>query len=89
MGLIVQKYGGTSVANCERINAVAERVARNREQGHELVVVVSAMRGETDRLLTLAREVHPNPPPRELDVLIATGEQETASLLSMALQHRG
>ncbi len=89
MGLIVQKYGGTSVANCERINAVAERVARNRDQGNELVVVVSAMSGETDRLLTLAREVHPNPPPRELDVLIATGEQETASLLSMALQHRG
>lgn len=89
MGLIVQKYGGTSVADCERINAVAERVARTCAQGNELVVVVSAMRGETDRLLSLAREVHPNPPPRELDVLIATGEQETASLLSMALQQRG
>jgi aspartate kinase len=89
MTLIVQKYGGTSVANPERINAVADRVSRMRSAGNDLVVVVSAMSGETDRLLRLATEVHPNPPPRELDVLIATGEQETAALLSMALQQRG
>jgi aspartate kinase len=89
MTLIVQKYGGTSVANFERINAVADRVSRMRSAGNDMVVVVSAMSGETDRLLRLATEVHPNPPPRELDVLIATGEQETAALLSMALQQRG
>jgi aspartate kinase len=89
MTLIVQKYGGTSVANPERINAVADRVSRMRGAGNDMVVVVSAMRGETDRLLRLATEVHPNPPPRELDVLVATGEQETAALLSMALQQRG
>ena len=89
MTLIVQKYGGTSVANIERINAVADRVSRMRSAGNDMVVVVSAMSGETDRLLRLATEVHPIPPPRELDVLIATGEQETAALLSMALQQRG
>lgn len=89
MTLIVQKYGGTSVGNVERINAVADRVARTRAQGHELVVVVSAMRGETDRLLKLADELHAQPPAREVDVLLATGEQETAALLAIALQARG
>lgn len=89
MTLIVQKYGGTSVADTERINAVADRVARMRAAGDLMVVVVSAMSGETDRLLKLATEVDGNPLARELDVLLATGEQETAALLSMALHQRG
>ncbi len=88
MALIVQKYGGTSVADTERINAVADRVARMRAAGDLMVVVVSAMSGETDRLLKLATEVDDNPLARELDVLLATGEQETAALLSMALHQR-
>lgn len=88
MALIVQKYGGTSVADTERINAVADRVARMRAVGDLMVVVVSAMSGETDRLLKLATEVDDNPLARELDVLLATGEQETAALLSMALHQR-
>jgi aspartate kinase len=89
MAVIVQKYGGTSVANVGRINAVADRVMNTRASGNDTVVVVSAMSGETDRLLALAAQIHPNPPGRELDVLLATGEQESAALLSMALQHRG
>ena len=89
MALIVQKYGGTSVANAERIKAVAEKVAVTRAAGHDLVVVVSAMSGETNRLLALATEVHPEPPARELDVLLATGEQVTIALLTMALHMRG
>ena len=89
MSLIVQKYGGTSVGTPERIQAVAERVLRYRAQGHRLVVVVSAMSGETDRLLGLARAISPAPPPRELDVLLSTGEQVTIALLSMALEARG
>ncbi|NEV63281.1 aspartate kinase [Thiorhodococcus minor] len=86
MALIVQKYGGTSVGTVERIMAVAGRVKRWREQGHQVVVVVSAMSGETDRLVGLAREIQPLPEPRELDVLLSTGEQVTIALLSMALQ---
>jgi aspartate kinase len=86
MALIVQKYGGTSVGSAERINAVAQRVAKARAAGHDLVVVVSAMSGETDRLIALAKSVHPEPPARELDVLLATGEQATIALLSMALE---
>lgn len=89
MALIVQKYGGTSVGSPERINAVAERVQRWRQQGHDLVVVVSAMSGETDRLIKLAKQVHPEPPARELDVLLATGEQTTIALLAMALEQKG
>ncbi|HEU5338387.1 MAG TPA: aspartate kinase, partial [Sulfuricaulis sp.] len=89
MVLIVQKYGGTSVGNPERINAVAEKVARMRKQGDELVIVVSAMSGETDRLLKLARTINADPPPRELDVLLATGEQTTIALLAMALEKLG
>ncbi len=89
MALVVQKYGGTSVGSPERILAVAERVARLRAQGHQLVVVVSAMAGETDRLIQLARRVHDDPPARELDVLLATGEQATIALLAMALERKG
>ncbi|HLQ24327.1 MAG TPA: aspartate kinase [Acidiferrobacterales bacterium] len=89
MALIVQKYGGTSVANVERINAVADKVARLRQAGHDLIVVLSAMSGETNRLLDLAKDIHPDAPARELDVLLATGEQVTIALLSMALQRRG
>ncbi|MDX1572192.1 MAG: aspartate kinase [Xanthomonadales bacterium] len=89
MALIVQKYGGTSVADIERIENVAQRVIQYRERGNEVVVVVSAMSGETDRLLGLAKELGTRPPPRELDVLLSTGEQVTIALLSMALEKRG
>ena len=89
MGLIVQKFGGTSVGSIERIAAVAARVERTRKAGHDVVVVVSAMSGETDRLLRFAREIDPDPDPRELDVLLATGEQVTIALLSMSLLSRG
>ena len=88
MALIVQKYGGTSVGTPERIEAVAEKVISYRDQGHQLVVVVSAMSGETNRLLELANAVSDHPVPRELDVLLATGEQATIALLSMALEKR-
>jgi aspartate kinase len=87
--LIVQKYGGTSVANLERIRKVAERVAQYKKKGHELVVVVSAMAGETDRLIKLAKEITPDPPLRELDMLVSTGEQITSSLLAITLQSLG
>ena len=87
--LIVQKYGGTSVADLEKIRKVARRVARYRDEGHDLVVVVSAMAGETDRLLSLAYEITSEPTPRELDMLVATGEQVTASLLALTLQALG
>ncbi|MDO6388410.1 MULTISPECIES: aspartate kinase [Uliginosibacterium] len=89
MALIVQKYGGTSVGTPERIKNVAKRVARAHAQGHQLVIVVSAMSGETNRLVALAKEVQSNPDPRELDVVISTGEQVTIGLLSMALQAEG
>ncbi|RMD80454.1 MAG: aspartate kinase [Gammaproteobacteria bacterium] len=89
MALIVQKYGGTSVGSPERIEHVAGKVIEARRQGHQVVVVVSAMSGETDRLLELARRMDPEPDPRELDVLLATGEQVTIALLSMALKRRG
>ncbi|MGB5178072.1 MAG: aspartate kinase [Gammaproteobacteria bacterium] len=89
MAIIVQKYGGTSVGTPERIAAVAEKIIATRDQGNSVVVVVSAMSGETNRLLTLADEISDKPSPRELDVLLATGEQVTIALLSMALQHRG
>jgi len=86
MALIVQKYGGTSVANPERIRNLASRVKRFREAGHQIVVVVSAMSGETNRLLGLAYEITPNPSPRELDVIVSTGEQVTIGMASLALQ---
>ena len=89
MALIVQKYGGTSVGTPERIQAVAERVKRFRARGDGVVVVVSAMSGVTDSLIKLARSVHGEPPARELDVLLATGEQQTIALLAMALEKIG
>jgi aspartate kinase len=89
MALIVQKYGGTSVGSPERIKSVARRVAKWRQQGHQLVVVVSAMAGETNRLIALAKEVQTHPHPRELDVMLSTGEQVTIALLSMALMELG
>src|SRR5436190_16102534 len=89
MALIVQKYGGTSVGTVDRIRNVAARVKRYKEQGHQLVVVVSAMSGETNRLLKLAAEVSQHPDPRELDVVASTGEQVTIGLLTIALQEIG
>ncbi len=89
MSLIVQKYGGTSVGSAELIGNVAGKVIAARKQGHDVVVVVSAMSGETDRLLKLAKELDPRPSERELDVLLATGEQVTIALLSIALENRG
>jgi aspartate kinase len=89
MSLIVQKYGGTSVGSAERIKNVARRVAKWRARGHQLVVVVSAMAGETNRLIALAQEVQSHPDPRELDVMVSTGEQVSIALLSMALMELG
>lgn len=89
MALIVQKYGGTSVGNPERIKNVASRVARYHERGDRLVVVVSAMSGVTDNLIKLAKEIMPLPPEREMDMLLATGEQTTIALTAMALNARG
>ncbi len=89
MALIVQKYGGTSVATIERIEHVAGKVMSARRDGHDLVVVVSAMAGETNRLIGLAKEISPRPSPREMDVLVATGEQVTIALLCMALEKLG
>jgi aspartate kinase len=89
MSLIVQKFGGTSVGSIERIESVADKVASYRDQGHSVVVVVSAMSGETNRLIGLANEIQAHPNNRELDVLVSTGEQVTSALLSMALHKRG
>ena len=89
MALIVQKYGGTSVGSVERIKNVARRVIKWADAGHQVVVVVSAMSGETNRLIALAREIQPEPDPRELDVVAATGEQVTIGLLAMALKALG
>ena len=89
MALIVQKFGGTSVGSVERIRNVARRVAKWQVAGHQLVVVLSAMAGETNRLIALAGEVQPHPDPRELDVVAATGEQVTIGLLAMALIELG
>ena len=89
MALIVQKYGGTSVGSVERIRNVAKRVARYHREGHQLVIVLSAMAGETNRLLALAKELAPQPNPRELDVVAATGEQVTIGLLAIALESMG
>ncbi|KZY33424.1 aspartate kinase [Oleiphilus sp. HI0081] len=86
MALIVQKYGGTSVGTTERIQAVAEKVKKFRDSGDDVVVVVSAMSGETNRLISLADAISKDPVPREMDVLVSTGEQVTIALLSMALQ---
>ena len=89
MALIVQKYGGTSVGTAERIKNVAKRVARWHARGDQVVVVVSAMSGETNRLIALAKEVQAQPDPRELDVMVSTGEQVTIGLLAMALKDMG
>ena len=89
MALIVQKYGGTSVGSAERIRNVARRVAKWRRAGYDIVVVPSAMAGETNRLLALAAEIQPRPDPRELDVIAATGEQVSAGLVAMALAEEG
>ena len=90
MGIVVQKYGGSSVATAEHIRAVAERVKKAREeQGLDLVVVISAMGKTTDRLLSLASEVTRHPSPREIDQLLSTGEQQSVALLAMALHDRG
>ncbi|MCC7519784.1 MAG: aspartate kinase [Verrucomicrobiae bacterium] len=89
MALIVQKFGGTSVGNPERIRNVAARIQRACEDGHQIVVVVSAMSGVTDGLIKLAREVNPSPDVREMDVLLATGEQTTIALTAMALHALG
>ena len=89
MALIVQKYGGTSVGNPERIKSVAKRVAKYKALGHQVVVVVSAMSGETNRLVALAKEIQAEPDSREMDVVLSTGEQVTIGLLAMALKAAG
>ena len=89
MALLVHKYGGTSVGTVEKIEAVAEKVIAQKNQGNQIVVVVSAMSGETNRLVALAESVSDRPVPRELDVLLSTGEQVTIALLCMALEKRG
>ena len=88
MTLIVQKYGGTSVGSPEKIDAVAEKIGKFRDDGDDVVVVVSAMSGETNRLTSLAQEITEQPIPREMDVLLSTGEQVTIALLCMALKKR-
>jgi aspartate kinase len=89
MALLVHKFGGTSVGSIERIEAVAERVVASKNAGNNIVVVVSAMSGETNRLIALAEQVQAQPTPRELDALLSTGEQVTMALLTMALHKRG
>lgn len=89
MSLIVQKFGGTSVGTIERIEAVADKVISYKDQGHNIVVVVSAMSGETNRLIGLAKEIQEHPTARELDALVSTGEQVTTALLCMAIHKRG
>lgn len=89
MSLFVQKYGGTSVGTVEKIEAVAEKIAGFRANGHDMVIVVSAMSGETNRLIGMAHEIQELPDPREMDVLVSTGEQVTIALLCMALKKRG
>ena len=89
MALVVQKYGGTSVGDTERIKNVARRILNTRNQGHRVVVVVSAMAGETDKLIRLAQQITPDPDEREMDVLVSTGEQVTIALLAMTLKSMG
>ena len=89
MALIVHKYGGTSMEPVERIKNVAKRVAKWHQAGHQMVVVPSAMSGETNRLLGLAKEISSQPSPRELDMIASTGEQVSVGLLSIALQEIG
>ncbi|PJB97187.1 MAG: aspartate kinase, partial [Nitrospirae bacterium CG_4_9_14_0_8_um_filter_70_14] len=89
MALIVQKYGGTSVADLERIRAVCDRVAATVAQGHRVVVVLSAMSGETDRLVALGQKLSARPSPREMDLLLSSGERITVALLAIALDAAG
>ncbi|MEC3836832.1 aspartate kinase, partial [Bacillus licheniformis] len=89
MGLIVQKFGGTSVGSVEKILNVANRVIEEKQRGHDVVVVVSAMGKSTDSLVALAKEITEQPSSREMDMLLTTGEQVTISLLTMALQNKG
>src|SRR5690242_21899742 len=89
MALIVQKFGGTSVGNTDRIKNVARRVTEYRKRGDQVVVVVSAMSGVTDNLIKLAKEIMPLPSEREMDMLLATGEQTTIALTAMALHAMG
>lgn len=89
MALIVQKYGGTSVGSVERIEEVARKVIKTKEAGNDVVVVVSAMSGETNRLTELAKQMNPEPPARELDMMLSTGEQVTIALLAMAVEKQG
>ena len=86
MALIVQKYGGTSVGTVEKIENVAERLIKAKKEGHDVVVAVSAMSGETNRLVEMANQISDKPDPREYDVLVSTGEQVTIALLAMALK---
>src|SRR5687768_7301397 len=85
MALIVQKFGGTSVGTLERINHVASKIIHTKKEGHNVVVVVSAMQGETDRLIKLAQAITPEPNPREYDMLVSTGEQVSMALLAITL----
>ena len=85
MGLIVQKYGGTSVADAEKVKNVARRVVETRNEGNKVVVVVSAPGNMTDELIELAHQVNESPPAREMDMLLATGEQRSIALLAMAI----
>lgn len=89
LALIVQKYGGSSVANANRIKNVANRIIQTKKQGNQVVVIVSAMGDSTDELIELAKQVNPNPPKREMDMLVSTGEQVSISLLAMAIQGMG
>jgi aspartate kinase len=86
MALIVQKYGGTSMGSPERIREVAKRIAHYHSQGHQLIIVPSAMSGETNRLLGLAKQLNAEPEGRELDVIAATGEQVSVGLLALAIE---
>ncbi|MDP7149233.1 MAG: aspartate kinase, partial [Nitrospinaceae bacterium] len=87
--LVVQKYGGTSVGSIERIKKVAERIAHTRKTGIDIIVVVSAMGGETDKLVDMARQINPDPKRREVDLLLSSGERVSSALLSMALDNIG
>lgn len=89
MALLVQKFGGTSMGSLERIQAVAQKIIQTHQQGHTIVVVVSAMSGETDRLINLAKSCHPDPDPREYDMLVSTGEQVSIALLALTLKNLG
>src|SRR4051794_35042401 len=89
MSLIVQKYGGSSVANLERIESVAKKIIASKEQGHQVVVVLSAMQGETDRLINLAHKITEHPKPREYDALVSVGEQISTTLMGIVLEAKG